>query len=314
MNANVVRQIIIFRIILMQTLFQRTVKRFHKPEYFYQPSRLIHRLKYKLNPPGSGMQKIKLIWGRELIANPKQTIGFSLATYGLYDLALSEMIFRLVRPGDTVIDGGANVGYTSCLMLDCLKGKGRLLSYEPLPELFEILKKNLDDGARIAEPYMQALSDKVGSAVITLPNSFNSNDGVATLEGREIQGNKITVPTVTIDSLNLDTRVRLMKLDVEGHELSVLKGAVKSLDRDIFDHIIYEDLAGAGGETLKFLEERGFHVYKIVKDFSGISLKDPSFEVNSSYEPDNFLATKEAGIVEKINSNKNWDLFKWKKE
>ena len=314
MSVNVIIQITNLRIILMQTLFQRTVKRLHKPEYFYQPLRLIDRLIYKLNPPDSGMQKIKLIWGRDLIANPQQTIGFSLATYGLYDLALSEMILRLVRPGDTVIDGGANVGYTSCLMLDCLKGKGRLLSYEPLPELFEVLKKNLDDGNQIAEPYMLALSDKVGSAVITLPSSFNSNDGVATLEGKEIQGNKITVSTVTIDSLNLNAKVRLMKLDVEGHELSVLKGAIKTLDRDVFDYIIYEDLAGAGGETLKFLESRGFHVYKIVKEFSGISLKDPSFEINLSYEPDNFLATKDTGIVEKINREKHWDLFKWKKE
>jgi FkbM family methyltransferase len=297
----------------MQTLLQKTFKRMYKPEYYYQPLKLIDRLKYKFNPPSDGMQKIKLSWGRDLVANPHQTIGLSLATYGLYDLALSEMILRLVRPGDLVIDGGANVGYTSCLMLDCLKGKGRLLSYEPLPELFEILKENLRDGSSVAEPYMLALSDKVGSAVITLPNSFNGNDGVATLEGGEVQGKKLTIPTITLDSLNLDVKVRLMKLDVEGHEISVLKGAEKSLDRGIFEYIIYEDLAGAGGETLKFLESKGFKVYKIVKEFSGLSLKEPNFDINLSYEPDNFLATKDVGIVDKINNHKKWQFFKWKK-
>lgn len=289
------------------------LKIFYKPEYFYQPLRLLFRLKYTLFPPAFGMQKLQLSWGRYLTANPMQTIGRSLYTFGLYDLALSEMIYRLVRPGDRVIDVGANVGYTTCLMLDCLQGQGQLMSFEPLPELFSILKENVGTtGERNAELKNIALSDHVGEAVLTLPVDFGNNDGIATLQNTAA-GKKIKVTTSTLDALNFSYQIRLMKLDVEGHELSVLKGAEESFKKNLFEYIIFEELEGyKNSQAAKFLEERGYKIYKLVKGFSGLSLRDPNFEHYYSYEPDNFLATKDLEICAKINQQKNWKIFSWK--
>lgn len=286
------------------------IKKIYKPEYFYQPSRLIRRLGFKFFPPKNEMQFMELAWGRRLMANPHQTIGYSLYTFGLYDLALSEMIFRLVSPGDTVLDVGANVGYTTSLMLDRLSDRGRLFCFEPLPELFKILEKNISaTGSTISSPQMIALSDREGDALITLPESFSTNDGVATLEPG-MKGTSLKIRTNTIDSLGLKTRVKLMKIDVEGHELSVLKGAHNSLD--LFENIIFEDLQGAFGPTSLFLEARGFMIYKIVKGFSGLTLEAPSFKTLYSYEPDNFLATKDPHIQSLINEKKSWQILGWK--
>lgn len=271
--------------------------------------RVFSRIKYFFLPPESRVQEIKLSWGRMLLANPVHTIGNSLYTFGLYDLALTEMIYRLVRPGDTVIDVGANVGYTTCLMIDCLKQRGEVLSFEPLPELFAILENNVGTkNMNITKLFNLALSDIEGEATLTLPVDFKNNDGVATLQ-QTSDGKKIRVKTSTIDALKLTTKVRLIKLDVEGHELAVLKGAEEAIKNDLFEYIIFEDLEGHKGKTAKFLEDRGYVIYKLVKGFSGLLLKEPTYEHKYSYEPDNFLATKDLSIYDKINTSPEWKIF-----
>src|SRR5690606_13826018 len=102
------------------------------------------------------------------------------------------------------------------------------------------------------------------------------NDGIATLEKNAV-GRKLTVETKRLDSLGLTGKIRLIKIDVEGHELSVLKGAQKALEDNLFDYILYEDLTGPDGETTKFLRDRGYTIFKLVKAFSGLLLTDPHF-------------------------------------
>lgn len=284
-----------------------------KPEYFFCPKRVYWRIKFSVLPPQFGMQKINLIWGRSLIANPLQTIGKSLYTYGLYDLPLTEMICRLVRPGDLVIDAGANIGYTSCLMQDCLAGKGELISFEPLPELFEILKQNLSahKNGEMIHAHNLALSSTSGNAVITLPQNFANNDGVATLQSGA-EGKKIEIQTTTLDSLKLVRNVRLLKMDVEGHEYDVLKGATESLKNNIFENILFEDLDGyKKSKTARLLEENGYKVYKLAKHLDGISLQEPDYIQDNSFEPDNFLATKDLDISKSINQKRDWFFYKW---
>ena len=50
-----------------------------------------------------------------MLAHDADHLGRCLATTGIYNLAVSELLFRLIRPGDLVIDAGANVGYMSVL-------------------------------------------------------------------------------------------------------------------------------------------------------------------------------------------------------
>jgi len=287
-----------------------SLKRLYKPEYFFQPGRILHRINYKLHPPENKMLKLQLSWGSSLLANPQQTIGRSLATFGLYDLALSEVIFRLVRPGDFVIDGGANVGYTSRLMLDCLQGQGNLISFEPLPELFDVLRKNVG-GDPIADVRQVAISSTNGEAMLSLPESFAGNDGVASLEA--VGGRQYKIRTVALDSIGISRKVRLLKLDVEGHELSVLKGAEGLLRDDRIEYIVYEGLPGSKDEVTDHLRSRGLHVFKLVKGFSGLMATTPDFKHNYSYEPDNLVATKDPEFEKQINSRKEWRILSWRK-
>lgn len=135
-----------------------------------------------------------------------------------------------IRPGDTVIDVGANYGFFSCYAAS--KG-ARVYAFEPSPPVFEQLQKNVAANhfeSRITtRPW--ALSDRLGDAQLlrtdrfggamsTIVPEFAKRTEIAVLE-------KVTVPShrlsEVIDLFDLST-IRLCKIDAEGSEIAILKG------------------------------------------------------------------------------------------
>jgi hypothetical protein len=62
---------------------------------------------------------------------------------GYWEYWVSDFMWRNIKPGDTVIDVGANLGYYSVLMADLVGSTGRVVSFEPNPRLFELLQRNV---------------------------------------------------------------------------------------------------------------------------------------------------------------------------
>ncbi len=133
----------------------------------------------------------------------------------------------LADRASTAIDIGANKGV---YLYHLHQAYGRVVAFEPLPELASFLTK----AAPYAEVHGIALSDHAGRAELTLPVGFNelgslehhagtSADPVMRLEQHD-------VPVRTLDSFEFKG-VGLIKIDVEGHELSVLKGAQHLIDQ-----------------------------------------------------------------------------------
>src|SRR6516162_3014209 len=116
-----------------------------KPWYVYRPSQIPIRIWRMFREPRPGAQRLRLPWGCWITIDPTRSIGRSIWTTGIYDIAVSEVMARLIRPGDLVVDGGANVGYMSILMGLCAGGSGALVSFEPHPDLFDSLSENLRD-------------------------------------------------------------------------------------------------------------------------------------------------------------------------
>lgn len=297
----------------MSALHQRFIKRFHKPEYFYRPSQLIRRLSNALSHQKEPAT-LSLSWGSSIKIKAGQTIGRSIRSFGVYDLALSEFIFRVVRKHDFLLDVGANVGYTSLLMAERLEGTGRLISFEPLPELYNVLSHNVSpEEFPQVELRELALSDKTGEAILTLPADFEKNDGIATLEERN-EGTKIRIQTARLDDLKIKDKIRLIKLDVEGHELAVLRGGVETITKSEVDFILYEDLGKQTAEVTNILNGLGYKVFKLVKGFKGLRLEKPDYPFTYSYDPDNYVALRDMSVVHDINTRPNWKLLRWKKE
>ena len=141
---------------------------------------------------------------------------------------------HFVGEGATVVDIGASWGLFSYHLARLVGGGGTVLSYEPHPMNRPVLEKL----AR-ARPNVRfrpaAVSDLTGSADLQVP-VFGSRPVTAQsslahgFDGqRGVRVEKVTVPTVRLDDEVGDRRVDLVKIDVEGHEMSVLRGASVTL-------------------------------------------------------------------------------------
>jgi FkbM family methyltransferase len=145
---------------------------------------------------------------------------------------LDEFLFkRFVKPGDTVLDAGANIGFTTSQMLSA--GASRVIALEPVPELFERLRQ-LSGGTVVA--INKALSSNSGKASLILSQSHNQgstlNPNTVTLFPSVFAGTSqtIDVELTTIDDIALEHGpLDVWKLDIEGAELAALRGATQTL-------------------------------------------------------------------------------------
>jgi FkbM family methyltransferase len=250
-------------------------------------------------------------------ADPTRVIGRSIWTTGVYDLAVSEVLVRLITPGDTVIDAGANVGYMTLLVSVAAGPDGRVLCYEPHPALFAVLAQNVS-AARAqfalaqAELYNAALGERPGTAELLLPEDFGSNDGTARIASAadSPEAPRFSVPMLTLDDALGDGTAAVLKLDVEGFELTVLRGARLALAARRIRHIVFEDHAVIGSEVVQFLRNQGYQVYSVGWSMRGVSLCPvEAGNMAKDYEPPNFVASVDtADLVERCRPG-GWSVL-----
>jgi len=269
-----------------------------KPAYFYSPSILWKSCKYRfLNRLGLNLVCYDLPWGNKIDLSLTEGVGRAIAFSGVYELAMMELLNRILRTGDCAVDVGANIGYVSSLMAKRLGPSGKVFAFEPEPTLIKKFKsnislwdKNKNSDIRVVEG---ALSSRSGKMTLFLPDGWETNEGLGTFSSDRV--NKF-LRTVEVDAFTLDEffnsetlRIDLLKIDVEGHELEVLKGARGLLSRGQIRNIIFEENRNW---VVEHLIKLGYSVFFIEKSFSGLSLEPVTTWVNSpNWEPNNYFAT-----------------------
>jgi len=151
--------------------------------------------------------------------------------------------------GDVAFDIGAHKGAYTYWMYRCVRKSGRIVSVEPQPILYEYLKKMISIfGFKNVTLMDCAVSEKDSEGVITVPGKPGSISQGARIDDQKIVQNKhkqdlhtINVNIRSVDSIVAETglKPKVIKIDVEGHEFSVLKGMVKILT-EIRPRIIME--------------------------------------------------------------------------
>lgn len=137
-----------------------------------------------------------------------------------------------IKPGDWVMDIGANIGHYALKMSDLVSNEGRVVAFEPVPDTFELLVANTSRSKyRNLTLLNLAGSDTAAQKGMGIPKF---KDGVeryymAHFDQKEFE---FKVLCIKIDALYLPHKTSLIKIDVEGHELSVLKGMENLLLRD----------------------------------------------------------------------------------
>ena len=138
---------------------------------------------------------------------------------------------RFISPGDWVLDIGANVGHYALRMSALVGGHGRVIAFEPVPETFAILAANasLFPHANVSLLNV-AISDGTGTAGMQIPRF---SEGLVNYYQARLTSESaaLCVMALAIDALMLP-KVRLVKIDVEGHEFPALSGMRQLLERD----------------------------------------------------------------------------------
>jgi FkbM family methyltransferase len=145
---------------------------------------------------------------------------------------------RVIRPGDFVIDGGANIGFLTMVMSRLVGDQGHVEAFEPSTLNFKKLRANLELNAveNVTVINRALWSD---DAPVELHQSIDSS--ASSLMPFEGVLNHIPVNGLTLDKwcLAYEQAPRLLKLDIEGAELQALQGADKMLTRGI-DFVVCE--------------------------------------------------------------------------
>lgn len=130
-----------------------------------------------------------------------------------------------VRPGDCVLDVGANVGHYTLELARQVGPGGHVFAIEPVPDTFSMLVSNIRAaGVPNVTPLRLAASDGYGMTHMSMPN----NDPYCS---RIDSAGDIPAYRCPVDALNLP-RIAFAKIDAERHEASVLRGMMALLDRD----------------------------------------------------------------------------------
>ena len=144
---------------------------------------------------------------------------------GEYEPEETKLIKNLVKPSHVCLDIGANVGYFTVLMAKQCK---LVYAFEPEPSNYDLMIKNVvaNDLGRKVIPFNNAVSDKTGSSKLYL---CDASHGMHRLYKSKHCNKSINVNTLDIDSQ--DIQPDFVKIDVEGHEHSVILGMLMTLEK-----------------------------------------------------------------------------------
>jgi FkbM family methyltransferase len=180
------------------------------------------------------------------------------------DPEVEDVIRKHLKPGDTFADIGGCIGYFSALGAAIVGDSGRVVAFEPMPIFYENWDRllALNPGVPVVLE-RAAMSDRDGSAVLRMPLHFHVSSNFIAESGGEgedrlVELSDLTVKTVSFRSYFAGQRVDFCKIDVEGHELKVLRDIVASVEQGAIQgkpHIVYEhEACNYGASELAELE------------------------------------------------------------
>lgn len=143
-------------------------------------------------------------------------------------------LVRLTSPGDTVVDVGANIGSTMIPLAEKVGHRGRVIGFEPDPQRFAKCRRFLDARSlKNTELHCLGLASAAGPSRLRVRDP--ANQGMNQIVPQGITAvDAVPIEVTALDDFFEDhrpERVDVVKIDVEGYELEVLKGAMATIDR-----------------------------------------------------------------------------------
>jgi FkbM family methyltransferase len=164
-------------------------------------------------------------------------LGRHVYVRGEYEEATGQVIKTLLKPGDTFVDIGANVGYFTLLASDAVGPTGRVFAFEPVPTTREALLTNVQlNDAENVTCRSEAAADRDGEATFFVGPT--NHRGISSLRPLEQRSEVLQVKLARLDDLLPPGRVGMVKVDVEGAEELALRGMEGRLRNDRPDLVV----------------------------------------------------------------------------
>jgi FkbM family methyltransferase len=292
-----------------------------KPCYVFAPRTLVRRIGMIFLHSQRSVAEVRLPWGALLEVNPEETIGRELLRQGVFDIAVTETVWRLLEPGDVAVDVGANIGYLTGLFAVKVGPSGQVVSFEPHPRIFARLRRNArnlgnqDSQASIAL-HECALGSRDGTARLLEPSAFRMNEGTSMLAGFGTQvpadSEGFEVKLARLDTILAGCDIAMLKVDVEGGEAEVFAGAERLLVNRKIRHIIYEAHDCARSPLHALLSGYGYSVFGIGHDLFGLKITPGTSapKVDRSWESPSYLATLRPDVVLPTLRARGWQVLR----
>ena len=185
-----------------------------------------------------------------------------------------EFCKKEIKKGDTVVDIGANIGLFTLFFSKLVGTTGRVIAFEPDPENFDVLKKNIE-------------LNEITNVTLVQKGVSNKNESVKLYKSNVSGGHSLiknewakeytNIQTVTLDDYFRGEEIDMIKIDAEGFELEVIEGGKKLLENNKNMKIISE----FGGQYYKknnlkvlypkILHEMGFNLFGVIDKSTGKS-------------------------------------------
>jgi FkbM family methyltransferase len=211
------------------------------------------------------------VHGHRMVLDARDSL--ELSVRGVYEPFQTQLVQAHVKRGDTVVDVGAHIGYYTLLFAKLVGEEGRVLAFEPHPDNFALLQRNVEaNGYTNVYLAQKAVAEHTGQSYLYLAE-VNLGDHRIYDAGN---GRKaMPIETVCLDDYlqGYEAQIRFIKLDIQGAEVAALAGMSSILNRNRDLKIMLEywpfGLRQFGTEPQAFLEallRHGFRLHLIDED------------------------------------------------
>ncbi len=200
-------------------------------------------------------------YGKMLYLWRDEYVGRSLDVYGEFSEGEADIFRKLVHPNDVVIEVGANIGAHTVLFAKQAGPQGLVIAFEPQRTLFHILCANVAlNNLFNVHAYLAAVGKEQGSLKVPpIDYSAEANFGGLPLGDGDISAGE-TVPLAALDFLTLPY-LRLIKIDVEGMEADVLRGAQNLISKHRPFLYVENDRREKSKELIGLIDSLGYDMW-----------------------------------------------------
>jgi FkbM family methyltransferase len=214
-------------------------------------------------------------------------VGARIAVNRVHEKHVTGEISRYFKPGMVLVDVGANIGYYTLLAASLLDGTGQIHAFEPGAGNYNLLQMSVaKNGFKNIRLYPNAVADKIGVV------GLNMDDSNGMITQAASAACAYQVQAVTLDHTLRDaSRIDLLKIDVEGAEGLVLKGAEQLIARhhpviftEFFPPAIEFTSGMTGQQFLDRIRSHGYELYVIDKRNGASPQPSSNQEIMDRYE------------------------------